>query len=202
MKRQTAALVIAFFSAIASFVVAGDFRSVMIEPASDSLSLDVPDAQFLTIRNFTQEGGAQRGVVTVTANGQTNNVLAAAFIDQGRSVPPEFIKKVVIPGPAELTVAPVPGTTLFVTYRRGLEPGTPIADAYSHAHSDSHANADGRALIFGLAEYLICFNACNVQISNLHAGIATVVQRACSSFDGLTARTGPKIEAIGSASDS
>ena len=56
MKRQTAALVIASFSAIASFVVAGDFRSVMIEPASDSLSLDVPDAQFLTIRNFTQEG--------------------------------------------------------------------------------------------------------------------------------------------------
>ena len=97
----------------------------MIEPASDSLSLDVPDAQFLTIRNFTQEGGAQRGVVTVTANGQTNNVLAAAFIDQGRSVPPEFIKKVVIPGPAELTVAPVPGATLFVTYRRGLEPESP-----------------------------------------------------------------------------
>ena len=125
MKRQTAALVIASFSAIASFVVAGDFRSVMIEPAGDSLSLDVPDAQFLTIRNFTQEGGAQRGVVTVTANGQTNNVLAAAFIDQGRSVPPESIKKVVIPGPAELTVAPVPGTTLFVTYRRGLEPGSP-----------------------------------------------------------------------------
>ena len=125
MKRQTAALVIAFFSAIASFVVAGDFRSVMIEPASDSLSLDVPDAQFLTIRNFTQEGGTQRGVVTVTANGQTNNVLAAAFIDQGRFVPPEFIKKVVIPGPAELTVTPVPGATLFVTYRRGLEPGSP-----------------------------------------------------------------------------
>jgi hypothetical protein len=125
MKRQTAALVIASFSAIASLVVAGDFRSVAIKPAGDSLSLDVPDAQFLTIRNFTQEGGAQRGVVTVTADGQTNNVLAAALIDQGRSVPPEFIKKVVIPGPAQVTVAPVPGTTLFVTYRRGLEPGSP-----------------------------------------------------------------------------
>ena len=97
----------------------------MIEPASDSLSLDVPDGQFLTIRNFTQEGGAQRGVVTVTANGQTNNVLAATLIDQGPSVPPEFIKKVVIPGPAQVTIAPVPGTTLFVTYRRGLEPQTP-----------------------------------------------------------------------------
>jgi len=71
MKRLTATLVIASFSAIASFVVAGDFRSAVIKPAGDSLSLDVPDAQFLTIRNFTQEGGAQRGVVTVTANGQT-----------------------------------------------------------------------------------------------------------------------------------
>ena len=97
----------------------------MIKPAGDSLSLDVPDAQFLAIRNFTQEGGAQRGVVSVTANGQTNSVLAAALIDQGLSVPPEFIKRVVIPGPAQVTIAPVPGITLFVTYRRGLQPLTP-----------------------------------------------------------------------------
>jgi len=125
MKRQTAALVIVSVSAIAPFVIAGDFRSVVIKPAGDTLSLDVPDAQFLTIRNFTQEGGTQRGAVTVTANGQTNNVLTAALIDQGLSVPPEFIKKVVIPGPAQVTVAPVAGATLFVTYRRGLEPGNP-----------------------------------------------------------------------------
>jgi len=125
MKRQTAALVIASFSVITSFVIAGDFRSVVIKPVGDTLSLDVPEAQFLTIRNFTQEGGAQRGVVTVTANGQTNNVLTAALIDQGGSVPPELVKKVVIPGPAQVTVAPVPGTTLFVTYRRGLQPGSP-----------------------------------------------------------------------------
>ena len=125
MKRQTAAFVVASLCAIAPLAVAGDFRSVMIKPAGDSLSLDVPDAQFLAIRNFTQEGGAQRGVVTVTANGQTNNVLAAALIDQGPSVPPEFIKKVVIPGPAQVTIAPVSGTTLFVTYRRGLQPSTP-----------------------------------------------------------------------------
>lgn len=97
----------------------------MIKPKSDSLTLDVPEVQFLTIRSFTQEGGSQRGVVTVTADGQTNNVLAAALIDQGTSVAPEFMKKVVIPGPAEITVAPVPGATLFVTYRRGLEPGSP-----------------------------------------------------------------------------
>ena len=125
MKRQAAALVIASFCAVASFVIAGDFGSVIIKPASESLTLDVPEVQFLSIINFTQEGGGQRGMVTVTADGQTNNVLAAALIDQGRSVPPEFIKKVVIPGPAQVTVAPVPGATLFVTYRRGLEPVSP-----------------------------------------------------------------------------
>src|SRR5262245_65964683 len=104
MKRQTAAFVVASLCAIAPLVVAGDFRSVMIKPASDSLSLDVPDAQFLTIRNFTQEGGAQRGVVTVTANGQTNNVLTSALIDQGPSVTPEFIKRVVILGTTSINV--------------------------------------------------------------------------------------------------
>ncbi len=125
MKRQTAALVIASLCAVTPFAIAGDFRSALVEAAGDALSLNVPDGQFLTIRNFTQAGGSQRGVVTVTANGATNNVLAAALIDQGLSVPPEFMKKVVIPGPADLTVTPVPGAKLFITYRRGLEPGSP-----------------------------------------------------------------------------
>lgn len=125
MKRQAAALVIASLCAVAPFVIAGDFKSVMITPASESLTLDVPDGQFLTIRNFTQEGSSQRGVATVTANGQTNNVLAAALINQELSVPPEFMKKVVIPGPAQITVTPVAGATLFITYRRGLEPTSP-----------------------------------------------------------------------------
>lgn len=97
----------------------------MIKPKSDSLILDVPDGQFLTIRNFTQEGGSQRGVVTTTVDGQTSNVLTAAIIDPGPSVAPEFMKKVVIPGPAQITVAPVAGATLFVTYRRNLQPGSP-----------------------------------------------------------------------------
>jgi hypothetical protein len=125
MKRQTAAFVIASICALAPFVVAGDFRSVLIKPKSDSLSLDVPDGQFLTIRNFTQEGGSQRGVVTVTVDGLTSNVLTAALIDKTLSVSPEFMKKAVIPGPADITVAPVVGATLLVTYRRGVEPGSP-----------------------------------------------------------------------------
>ena len=120
----------------------------MITPASESLTLDVPDGQFLTIRNFTQEGSSQRGVATVTANGQTNNVLAAALIGQELSVPPEFMKKVVIPGPAQITVAPVPGATLFMTYRRGLDPTTqPNTLAHSHGHGHSHSDANAHTLI-------------------------------------------------------
>lgn len=125
MKRQTVKLVIVLFCTVASSVIAGDFKSVMITPTSESLTLNVVDGQFLTIRNFTQEVSGQRGVVTVTADGQTNNVLVASLVDQEPSVPPEFMKKVVIPGPAQITVAPVPGATLFVTYRRGLQPGSP-----------------------------------------------------------------------------
>jgi hypothetical protein len=125
MKRQTVELVILLLCAVASSVIAGDFKSVMITPTSESLTLDVPDGQFLTIRNFTQEGSSQRGVVTVTVDGQANNVMVASLVDQEQSVPPEFMKKVVIPGPAQITVAPVSGATLFVTYRRGLQPGSP-----------------------------------------------------------------------------
>lgn len=125
MKRQTVKLVIVLLCAVASSVIAGDFKSVMITPTSESLTLDVPDGQFLTIRNFTQEGSSQRGVVTVTADGATSNVLVASLVDEETSVPPEFMKKVVIPGPAQITVAPVSGATLFVTYRRGLQPGSP-----------------------------------------------------------------------------
>lgn len=130
MKSRTASLLIAAFCAVVSPVIAGEFNSVIITPTSSPLTLDVPDEHFLRVRNFTQEGGGnQRGVVTVTANGQTENVLAAALIDQGpapspegSTVPLESIKKVVIAGPAQVTVAPVAGATLFITYIRGAEP--------------------------------------------------------------------------------
>ena len=125
MKRQTAALVIVSFCAVASLVAAGEFKSVVIASTSESLTINVPDGQFLAVHNFTQQGGSQRGLVSVTANGETNNVLTAALIDQGTSVPPEVMKKVLISGPAEATVAPVPGATLFISYRRSLEPGSP-----------------------------------------------------------------------------
>lgn len=73
--------------------------------------------------------------MTVTTNGQTTNVLTVTLIDQGpspspppdASVLPEFMKKALIAGPAQITIAPVSGATLFVTYIRHAEPTpTPI----------------------------------------------------------------------------
>ncbi len=36
-------------------------------------------------------------------------------------------------------MAPVPGATLFVTYRRGARAGKPNADAHSRAYRDTYA---------------------------------------------------------------
>src|SRR5947207_5366027 len=118
-----------------AFVFAGEFKSRII--TSSPLMITVPDNHFLRISNFTQEGGVDRGVVTVTLNdqtdqtgqtGQTANVLTASRIDSstgGASQnPPEIINRVIIAGPAQVTIAPVLGATLFITYRKLPEEGT------------------------------------------------------------------------------
>jgi hypothetical protein len=87
--------------------------------------ITVHDGQFLRVWNFTQQGGTDRGVVSVTLeDGQTANVLAASRTDLSSSTsvtssPPEVINRVTIAGPAQVTVAPVLGATLFITYRKG-----------------------------------------------------------------------------------
>jgi hypothetical protein len=114
-----------------SLAFAGAFISDIITPTSSPLTISVPDKHFLRIRNFTQEGGSQRGVVTVNSNGQTSNVLAATMIFANgsstptSSIPPEIVEPVVIAGPAQVTVAPVPGATLFITYRKRVQPTPP-----------------------------------------------------------------------------
>ena len=90
--------------------------------------ITVPDNHFLKVTNFTQEGGVDRGVLTVTLNGQsdqtgqTANVLTASRIDSSTGSnsqnPPETINQVRIAGPAQVTVAPVLGATLFITFRK------------------------------------------------------------------------------------
>ncbi len=64
---------------------------------------------------------------TPTPTPPPQTVLTATIIDPGTS-PPEFIKPVTIPGPVTLSVPPVPGAKLFITYRKFSEP-TPTPTA-------------------------------------------------------------------------
>src|SRR5437773_12504988 len=113
-----------------SFIFAGGFKSKII--TSSPLVITVPDNHFLKVTNFTQEGGVDRGVLTVTLNdetGGTANVLAASRIDLSTGTdsqnPPESINRVIIAGPAQATVVPVVGATLFISYRKEPNEGTP-----------------------------------------------------------------------------
>ncbi len=104
-------------SAASVVFAGGGFKSRII--TSSPLTIPVPDDHFLRVRNFTQQGGVDRGVVTVTLNDQSTNVLTASRIDTSSlSTSPETMNQVVIAGPAEVTIAPVAGATLFVTYRK------------------------------------------------------------------------------------
>jgi hypothetical protein len=119
-------LVACVLLAATSFVFAGEFKSRII--TSSPLMITVPDNHFLKVTNFTQEGGVDRGVLTVTLNGQsdqtgqTASVLTASRIDSSTGSnsqnPPEIINQVRIAGPAQVTVAPVLGATLFITFRK------------------------------------------------------------------------------------
>src|SRR4051812_17657615 len=124
MKKRAASLIILSVCLTAFVVRAGQWNSVIISETDSSLALDVPEHHFVRIRNFTQEGGSERGLVTATVNsGLSKTVMGATLIDttSGPGVPAETIKKVVVAGPAQITIAPVPGATLFVTYRREAE---------------------------------------------------------------------------------
>ena len=81
----------------------------------------------MKITNFTQDGGTDRAVVEVTLpgqteNGGTTNVLTATRIDfsTGSNSPqnsPEIVNGVTIAGPARVTVRPIVGAKLFISYR-------------------------------------------------------------------------------------
>src|SRR5262249_6442916 len=117
-------LIVLVLLAGSSLAVANPFKSKII--TNSTLQISVPNDHFLKITNFSQEGGTDRGVVNVTFNGEGNsgtaNVLTAIRIDfsTGGNAQnfPEIANKVIIAGPAEVTVAPVTGATLFITYRK------------------------------------------------------------------------------------
>jgi hypothetical protein len=118
-------LIVLVILAAASLAFANPFKS-KITGTSSPLVITVPDDHFLKITNFTQEGGVDRGVVAVTLQGDTEsggtaNVLTATRIDLSTGTnsqnSPE-INRVIIAGPAKVTVAPVTGATLFITYSK------------------------------------------------------------------------------------
>ena len=123
-------LIVLVILAAASFAFANPFRS-KITGTSSPLLITVPDDHFLKITNFTQVGGVDRGVVIVTLEGETNEtatVLAATRIDLSTGAAaqnrPETIDRVVVvAGPATVTVNPVLGATLFITYRKESNEG-------------------------------------------------------------------------------
>ena len=123
MKNATRCLIAVVMLAAATFAFAHPFKSKIITTAT--LTISVGDDQCLNIKNFSQEGGTDRAVVSVTFtgdNGGTANVLVATRTDLSTGANsqnfPEIGNKVIIAGPANVTVAPVVGATLFITYRK------------------------------------------------------------------------------------
>jgi hypothetical protein len=118
--------------AAANLAFANPFKSRIITGTSSPLVITVPDDHFLKITNFSQEGGTDRGVVSVTLTGDENssgtaNVLTATRIDLSTGASsqnsPEISNRAIIAGPAQVTIAPITGATLFISYRKESNEG-------------------------------------------------------------------------------
>src|SRR5438552_3906782 len=129
MKIAARCLIAVVMLAAASFAFAHPFKSKIITTAP--LMITVGDDQVLNIKNFTQQGGTDRGVVSVTFNGENGgraNVLVATRTDLSTGSNsqnfPEIGNQVIIADPAQVTVAPVLGATLSITYRKESNGGS------------------------------------------------------------------------------
>jgi hypothetical protein len=128
VKIAARCLIAIVILAAASFAFAHPFKSRIV--TTSPLMITVDGDQRLNIKNFSQEGGTDRAVVSVTFtgdNGGTANVLVATRTDLSTGANsqnfPEIGNKVIIAGPAQVTVAPVLGATLFITYRKESNEG-------------------------------------------------------------------------------
>jgi hypothetical protein len=132
MKMPTVRfLVAAVFFAAAAVAVANPFKSKIITGNDSTLVITVPEDHFLKITNFTQEGGTERAVVTVKLGGESpgrTDVLTATRTDLSAGVnsqnAPEVGNRVIIAGPAEVSVQPVVGAKLFISYRKERDEGS------------------------------------------------------------------------------
>jgi hypothetical protein len=121
----------AFFLAAVAVAVANPFKSKIITGNDSTLVITVPDDHFLKITNFTQDGGTERAVVTVKLGGESpgrTDVLTATRTDFSAGVnsqnSPEVANRVIIAGPAEVSVQPVVGAKLFITYKKERDEGS------------------------------------------------------------------------------
>jgi len=121
----------ALFFAAAAVVFANPFKSKVISSNDSVLVINVPDDHFMKITNFTQEGGTERAVVTVKQGGENpgrTDVLTATRTDFSAGVnsqnSPEINNRVIIAGPAEVSVQPVVGAKLFISYRKERQEGS------------------------------------------------------------------------------
>jgi hypothetical protein len=128
IKMHLSRSLFAFFLLNSGFVFAAGFQSKII--TSSPLTIPVPEDRFLKITNFTQEGGTDRGVVRVNLSGDAAgpaNVLTAIRIDFSTGINsqnfPEIGNQVIIAGPAAVTVPPVEGATLLISYVKGRNEG-------------------------------------------------------------------------------
>src|SRR5438874_13560627 len=113
----------AFLLLNAGFVYAGGFKSNII--TTSQLTIPVPEDRFLKITNFTQEGGTDRGVVSVNLSGDaggTANVLTATRIDFSTGINsqnfPEIDNTVVITAEAKVSVVSVSTLMILITYEK------------------------------------------------------------------------------------
>jgi hypothetical protein len=123
--------VAAVFLAAAAVAVANPFKSKIITGNDSTLVITVPGDHFMKITNFTQEGGTERAVVTVKLGGESpgrTDVLTATRTDLSAGVnsqnAPEIGNRVIIAGPAEVSVQPVVGAKLFISYRKVRDEGS------------------------------------------------------------------------------
>jgi len=128
IKMHLSRSLVAFFLLNAGFVFAGGFKSSII--TTSQLTITIPEDRFLRITNFTQQGGTDRGVVSVILSGDaggTANVLTATRIDFSTGLNsqnfPEISNSVIVAGPAEVNVPPVAGATLLITYKKEQNEG-------------------------------------------------------------------------------
>ena len=132
MRTPTVRFFVAvFFLAAAAVAFANPFKSKIISSSDSVFETTVPGDHFMKITNFTQDGGTERAVVTVKLGGESpgrTDVLTATRTDFSAGVnsqnSPEVANRVIIAGPAEVSVQPVVGAKLFITYKKERDEGS------------------------------------------------------------------------------